>query len=436
MQQSRLPISRLVRESLFGFDVVHFVYYLICHFLLLLICDSLTTLRLLSLLVTLMTCWNIFKIGTKIHNIKVGAMASAIFILLPITFDYATQARSSSLVTLLVSLVIINLLELDRFILSSSIIKSNLYFGLQILLNVTSVICLPIYLLLVRIKHPHVSLIKEFRRRFFLPIVSSIPLATIAKSQDNQIAWIGNGYSSLQEIPTVFLFPFIESENRYSDLTLVIPMVVMLLLLIVSTLRIGIKKSSNKLYLWLVFFFFFPPLILWMASFAYPIFLTRYIAYASLPFAIILAISLYKQEKKSIQVLTLTLVSLFSLMNIVVITNNRDSHFNWKEKYSVIEKSPESAAVISSPDWYKPMLKYFLNDSRKIYQISKLETTSQRRPFINCNLLPNSVWLVGISDKIVAADADRLEALGYSRDKKKQDAVVGVAYFSLKNCIK
>ena len=81
-------------------------------------------------------------------------------------------------------------------------------------------------------------------------------------------------------------------------------------------------------------------------------------------------------------------------------------------------------------------MKYFLNDSRKIYQISKLETISQRHPFSNCNFLPNLVWLVGISDKIDAADADRLEALGYFRDKNKQDAVVGIEYFSLKSCIK
>ena len=436
MQQARLPLSRLARDSLFGFDVVHFVYYLICHFLLLFVCDSLTTLRLLSLLVTLMTCWNIFKIGTKIHNTKVGAIASAIFILLPITFDYATQARSSSLVTFLVSLVIINLLEIDRTSSSSSIIKTNLYFGLQILFNVTSVICLPIYLLLVRLKLAHASLIKEFRRRFFLPLVSSIPLAMIAKSQDNQIAWIGNDYSSWQEIPTVFLFPFVESEGRYRGITFLVPVAVTFLLLILSTLRSDIKSLSNKLYLWLVFFFLFPPLILWLASFAYPIFLTRYIAYASLPFAIILAVSFYKREKQVIQLLSLTLFSLFSLMNIVVITNNRDQNFNWKDKYSVIAKSPESAVVISSPDWYEPMLKYYLNDSRKIYQISKLETISQRYPFSNCNFLPNLVWLVGISDKIVAADADRLEVLGYSKDENLQDAVHGIEYFSLKSCIK
>lgn len=434
MQQSRLSLNRLARDSLFGFDIVHFVYYFICHLLLAVIGDSILVLRLLSLLVTFLTSWNVFRIGRKIYNFKVGLLSSGIYVLLPITFDYATQARSSALVTFLVSIIILNILDLDEYYSKISVAKANIFFWLQVSMNFTSIILVPIYLCLIRLRNPQASLVKEFKKRFIIPLISVIPLIIIAKGQEKQILWIGNEYSPIKEIGTIFLFPFVESENRYRGLIWVIPMVTLVLLLSSSLLKTKSEKSIKKLNVWLISLLFFPPLMLWLASFVHPIFLTRYIAYASLPFALIWGISLEKQAKRSVQVLISIVILIFGLMNIFYITDNRDSHFNWKEKYALIKQSEKDSVVISSPDWYMPMLKYYAKDDRKIDQITSLENSKKLHADGYCELLPRSIWLVGISDKIEASDSDRIRALGYLSTRSNSKIVPGTELFSLGNC--
>jgi 4-amino-4-deoxy-L-arabinose transferase-like glycosyltransferase len=434
IQQARLPLSIILRDAFSSFDIVHSLYYVISHFLLQIIHDSLITLRLFSLVLTIFTCINLFRVSQKLFKRNIGSLAVGFYLLLPVTFDFATQARSSAVVTFLVSAIINNLTEISKDSPRNSVIKTNLLFLSQITLNVTSVVILPVYLLFIHLRDKELNLREEFRNRFCIPMVVTAPLAFIAKGQVKQIEWIGTDYSSTKQIFTIFLFPFIESENRYRSSWLMLIIILVLCFLVWRLFKSNSNVINFEYVNWLLLLFFLPSVILWVVSLAHPIFLTRYIAYSGLALALVLGILISLESSRSISILLVLGVFCYSILNISHIIDNRDNQYNWELKYAGISSGPKDSTLISSPEWYLPMLNYHSARDIRIDRLSNLETISSSEPSFDCKRLPKMVWLIGISNTIEKIDERRMEKLGYVRYQLAVRAAPGSVLYSLESC--
>jgi len=434
MQQARLPLLEMASESFLSFDAVHFVYYVISHFLLSIIFDSLTTLRFFSFLLTLLTCLNIYKIAYKLCTRDVAVLAVFFYLLLPITFDYATQARSSSTVTFFVSAVIVTLMRIPDESRRTSILKTNLFFGLHIAMNITSVILLPLYLLLGHLRDRDLHLKREFLTRFSFPLVLAAPLVIIAKLQAKQIQWIGSQYSPTREIVTIFLFPFVESQNRYRTWIVVFPLLVISGIFIWRFYRFGIRKFEHKYLKWLTALLLAPSLTLWIISTIYPVYLTRYVTYSAIAFALVLGIVISSEQNRVMALfLSIGIIS-FSLLNIQNIILYRGSQYNWSIKYEAISSGPKDSVLISSPSWYTAMLTYYSSNDYRVENLNDLEIATATDSSADCNALPKSAWLIGISDSVYESDRVRLQKLGYVLGHAKAKLTSGAEFFSLDGC--
>jgi hypothetical protein len=382
----------------------------------------------------LITCVNLFKIGHKLFGPKIGASTVPFFLLLPVTFDFATQARSSAIVTCLVSLIISNLILISKDSKRKSVIKSNLFFGFHSALNITSVILLPIYLFLIHVLCPKVNLAVEFRNRFFFPLLASVPLALIAKSQDKQIDWIGARHSSINQIVTIFLFPFVESENRYRNWLFVTVIFITACVLIWHSYRNSIRESERNAYKWLVLFYLLPSVTLWIISFKQPILLTRYIAYSGLAFALILGIAFEAVRFIFMRNIIFIGILSYSFLNISNIVMYRDGGYNWPSKYSTVMAGPRESILVSSPEWYTPMLSYHVTNDLQIEKVSNLKRLIIDDRSEACKSLPRKIWLIGVSDKVEAFDVKTLQNLGYKGIHSDRRTVPGVELFSLVMC--
>ncbi len=434
MQQARLSNFDILKQATFEFDAVHLGYYITSSFLLNIFSDSLVTLRLFSLTLTVFTCLNVYKIGMSFFGKKAAIFAAYAYAVLPSTYDYATQARSTSLVTFLVTLVLLTLIKEDSATSFKSIVKTNLFFGCHVILNITSILCVPIYLLLIRMLRPNVVVQQEFRQRFLIPLVAVFPLVVIAKSQDEQIDWIGSSFSPFREAIRIFLWPFIESEHRFLDSYWIYPAVLMLALLFsVTSCKFRVNRQRNIVY-WLMFFFLFPSLALWILSLVHPILLTRYIAYSGIAFALLLGMSLSLVSSNSLKLGISFVILGFSLANGVSIFENRDHRFDWQSKYAVVKLNPDTPVLVASPDWYTPMLKYYAPSEYEVKSINQLMSVSKIVQVDRCDSLPPSVFLIAKSNKVEREDSERLRELGYERIRLEPKTLTAVEYYVLNDC--
>jgi len=225
-------------------------------------------------------------------------------------------------------------------------------------MDITSVILLPVYLLFVHLRDKDFDLKREFLARFTIPLMSAIPLAIIARDQDKQIRWIRSQYSPARQIVTVLLFPFVDSQNRYRTWIVVFPVLLLLGISYWRFLRFGVRKYENKYPKWVIALSLMPSLVLWSISLVQPIFLTRYVAYSAIAFALILGIVAAKEQKRLIAIIFLIGFISFSLLNIQNIILYRDHQYNWARKNKAISSGPKDSVLFSSPAWYTPMLKY------------------------------------------------------------------------------
>jgi hypothetical protein len=256
----------------------------------------------------------------------------------------------------------------------------------------------------------------------------------IAKSQDEQIDWIGSSFSPFREAVTIFLWPFIESEHRFLDSYLIYPAILMLVLLFSVTSRILRINSQRNIVYWLMFFFVFPSLALWILSLVHPILLTRYIAYSGIAFALFLGISLSLVSSNSLKLGISFVILGFSLANGVSIFENRDHRFDWQSKYAVVKLSPDTPVLVASPDWYTPMLKYYAPSEYEVKSINHIVSVSKIVQAGRCDSLPPSVFLIAKSNTVEREDSERLKELGYERIRLEPKILSGSEYYVLNDC--
>lgn len=434
MQQARIPLNNLLTDSFFGFDVVHFVYYLLSHFLLILFPDTLQTLRFLSLFATIFTGRIIYRIGTTLFGKNVGELSTIIFFMLPSTFDYATQARSTALVSFFVAMTILILMNFNRLDEKHLVYKTNIFVAGHLLMNFLSISLIPLYLALIYIKDKNTNLIKAFQKKFFMPIVSVIPMAVIAKMQERQVAWISENYSPQNAASRILLWPFIESENRYTA-----PLLRIMLTFAVISFAIFLKSKSTdqnmkSLIFWFHLLFLFPPIVLWIFSLGKPLFMTRYFAYSGIGFALITAIRLTTTNRRVLKSLAIVLIAIGSWQNISGIVVTRAADYNWKEKNQILSQGPTEFSVVSSPEWYSIMLKYYSPrgfNVTSIVDIREMRAISTKSECLNRN---KNIWLIGKGHKIDPKDRRDLLQMGYQSDSNISFSSNGVELFTLKIC--
>jgi hypothetical protein len=175
--------------------------------------------------------------------------------------------------------------------------------------------------------------------------------------------------------------------------------------------------------------------LLWIISLFQPIFLTRYIAYSGLAFALLLGILISSERSRAINVLTVAAVISYSILNVSNVINYRDNQYNWDLKLAAISSGPSDSALVSSPEWYTPMITFHSANDRRIEKLSNLESIALRKPSLECERFPKMVWLIGISNTIEDIDERRIKMLGYVRQQSGAKVVPGSALYMLHSCV-
>lgn len=354
--------------------------------------------------------------------------------MLPSTFDYATQAQSSALVGLFVAMTIVILMDFKRFDEKYLVLKTNITVAAHLSMNLLSVSLIPLYLVLIYIQDKNTNLVKVFQKRFLLPIVCVIPIAVLAKMQEHQVAWISKNYSPQDAASRLLLWPFIESENRYSA-----PILRILLSSAVICFAIFLRsKSKNQnmkmIIFWFYLLFLFPPIILWVFSLGKPLFMTRYFAYSGIGFALITAIRLTNTNRRFLKSVVLALIAIGSWQNISDIVENRAADYDWKVKNQILSQGPTEFSVVSSPEWYSIMLKY---QSPKEFNVTSLVDIGEMlatSPEWGCLNRNKNIWLIGKGHQIYPKDRRDLLQMGYESDSNISFLSKGLELFTLKIC--
>jgi hypothetical protein len=385
-------------------------------------------------MVTVITCIALRLIASILFDKTVGRLAMVVFILLPVTFDFATQARSSALVTCIVACLILRIVLLNELSSKRFNLSVNVLFATQILMNILSVFSLGLYLYLEKLLRPESKTKSNFVRRYFFPLVLMAPLAIIAKGQEEQIAWIANQYSPLKQLARIFLWPFIESDREVSLISIaIIPLSAFLALNLLS--HRAESKREKRLILWIICFFLLPSFFVWVVSLYQPLFIARYFAYSSIGFAILFALVIKSRSNRWLTLVLVLAMSFLCVVNTSTILSKRGSEFNWKAKHEIISQKHFDATLVSSPEWYWPMLSYYSGQGKGIKRLSQLEQTFRTYKKENaCLILPMKVWLIPIAREVEQRDVQVLEGIGYKSVKSSFSFDTGVELYELSGC--
>jgi uncharacterized membrane protein len=413
IQQSSLSTSLLIQDSLHKFDAVHFVYYFLCSIIGYFFNDSLYALRILSVLATLGTLKNDYSITALKVNSSAAQIATVVLGFLPVTVDFATQARSTSLVTFLYSYAIWNVIAKRKKFKTKNLLAILSITSLFLSISIVSAIG---YVVLVsyaiREKREFFS---HWTRKslFILPILFAAPIFLLAFTQKSQIAWI-EGHSQESEILQRLVFwPFLESERTLEGINLLVAIGVTAIvsLIIVFSLRTAhdIRFVFFSLILTVI-----PSAILFLFSVLQPIFLTRYFTYSAIGYSIVLSLFWINCQNPSLRIAVAVIFVFFCVGNIAQMTDKRDGETNWKVVSRDFSKGPQDSSIILEPDWSTPLAKYHFklpNDSRIISESDLLERIGES----NCLNLPRFVWFISSFEERNSFNSGVMDKIGYRK---------------------
>jgi uncharacterized membrane protein len=429
-QQSSLGLGSLVRDCLTRLDAVHLTYYLICWSLGFAFDQNLLTLRLLSILATLGTIRNLFYIMHTRFTKSTSLIAAGVFAVMPVTVDFATQARSSSLVTLLFSTILLIAIKHESNFKFPQLLQVLVLSSLIACMNFLSLIGYTI--LAVYIFASNKVYFARIKNRFslFLPFAASIPFVILGQRQISQIRWIGSENSFQDMIFTVLFWPLQGDNNNVVKLTSFFLGFSVVSLVIIGK-RNKFLNSQNSVAIVLSCIATLPPLILLVTSLLQPIFLTRYFGYSALGISAVVALSLTAQKSNIFRFGWITAFVAICFFNISTLAADRDGQVDWTRVSTEISRGPANVSLVLNPSWSSPLARYYLTEdesNRIIGGIPDLEDLAQD----DCSELPNDVWFVSSFQTMSTHEYQQMKLLGYRSTDAPGSA--GPNLFTLENC--
>lgn len=429
VQQSSLSIGALLSDSIRRFDAVHLFYYLVCWLIGLAFNDSLYALRLLSVLATIGTMRNIYRFTRTKVDRTTALLSAGLFAFLPVTVDFATQARSTALVTYLISYAIQTAIKfegrLDNFRLLSILIAASLF----LTINVTAIVGYVVFAAYLVFSNRNYF----FNRRKCLPIIApilfSLPTFALALMQKSQAAWISSHIHDSDIIPRLLYWPFLESERTLQGHALAGALVATLIAC--ATGFKYFKESLNSFQFFALALAILPPISLLIFSIVQPLFITRYFAYSSIGVSIICGLSLSAINRPLLRTIILCAIAIVCSVNVASFSHERDGQMDWNLITAEIKSGPSDASVVLEPAWSNPLAAYYFDDLPKrdvIEGISDLKISA----LSGCSDLPNYLWLVTTFARTEEEQVEDLTELGYRKkiDKGKN----GMILFESRKC--
>jgi len=316
-----------------GFDPYHSLYYTIVHFLTLPFDYSLISIRMISVFATLATISGIITFCTGILSFEIGLVASILFAFSPVVLDYATEARSTALVT---ASVIWSLIYLNRYLEGQSGKRLTLFTCIVVLncyLSIFTVLYWPLYFLyFYSVKHKIPKL-----KNLFLALVAAIfaifPLIYASMSATGRTDWIAQDYKLINSMMHFGGLPFRESEILNFNYVPIFLAIFWLIFCVNFGQRLfGSKdKLSNALVSFFLVWSALPAATLIIFSLIRPTYLNRYVI-ASIPGLMILfVVCLQSFSKRIIQVPLIVLVIAVSIYQAFTPSMAQQSKDHWKQ---------------------------------------------------------------------------------------------------------
>lgn len=352
-------------------------HFLFLHFWIKLFGIGAFSVRLPSLIFSSLTAVVIYKIGNKFFNSLTGIAAALIFTFSTMQLFFAHEARVYSLFVLLTSLSLYYYLKIAEhpkfksnyfalFIFNLILIYSH-YFGFFVIF--IEMLCL-IYL------PNRKELIKPFLILFLALALSYIPNLFIFWHRFSTSTQNGT-WVSAPAITELYgnLNRFINSKYNMVVL-IIISMMIVVSLLIKKKLNREIKLLvSDQKYIVILFWFIIPYSLMFLLSFKTPMFIDRYILYTSIPFYLLIAISIIKLIKKlKFQLIAITVFIASMIINVQL---DPDNNRRLKEVIGVVKNlKKENTITILAPDYaymgfayhYNPV--YFKNAPNTIADLN------------------------------------------------------------------
>lgn len=399
-------------------DVVHLTYYLICHTLTSVIHSSLILLRFLSLVSTIFTCVLLFKLAKNYFGLTAARITTLIYALFPSTFDYATQARSTALVSLLMTIILVKVLEVHRWGEIKPITLSLLSIA-TLSLNVLTIVLLgPLILYLLISKYG--TLLSKFSRLVVsFPLFFVSPLIIWAHGQRAQVTWIAESYSIGDGFKRIFLWPLIESERNLNGLKLAIFIALILILILNAKPKLKVNGIKENFLPLIALYSFAPSTILWVISFFSPIQQTRYIAYSGVGIALLFGTHLSKCKINFLRGFTSISLVIVCLIHYSHIISTHGESFDWSNRKVHIFAENGESLLVASPSWYAPMFEYYIQKRLRVFQLQDIKKISLSE-VLSCDSNSHNILIISPNRdmKVESSDIHFLTSIGYSVDQQ------------------
>lgn len=381
-------LSALIDRSITEYDIVHMLYYALIHVVLLAFDNSLLAVRLVSVIATLISIHIVFRIGQRLLSRQVGLIASVAFAIMPVSLDYATQARSPALVTLFVAFLVLVVTNHSSSFKNKYLPISGLMTVIIFLNVLTSIIvaCLLLFLFFEDKKRSKTYTVLAA----IPPLVLGFPLIYVAASQSAQISWISENYNSTDSFARIFLWPFIESERKLPLFVILIS--ISLVFLFLSTIKNGRLIATKKPPLPLIVAFA-PPITLFIISFFHPIFQTRYFAYSSIGISVLVGIVFERRLRSKISRLLIAWLLCICMLQYWHL-NSRGGNFDWENIENELKSGPMSYSILVSPSWQSDLVSFYGNDKHDVLALREIQADWPLNRHNKCVGIGQNIWVL------------------------------------------
>jgi uncharacterized membrane protein len=415
-------------------DAPHLVYYLICHIILEVFPSSLFALRCVSIVAALLSACLVYQIGSIILSKEKGIIGAIFFLISPVTFNFATQARSSILVTL-VSATILLLIVNKEFISMRILFLIHILMTLNILLNFLTYIFAFICFVFLYMIQSSVKSRRSLISLFLIPTFFCIFLAFISKDKSGVLSWIADDFSPLGSLHRILLWPLVENTR---DLPIILTILSGLLFIgfyTISNFQWSLLQLNSKLSLCIAIGVF-PPFLLWFVSIYFPIFQTRYFSYSMIGVAILISTAFLRRSRRRFSVLLGIFLILVSALQMFHIWNGRGASFDWPTYRNELSTGPQNQTLIVDPPMFSLLIDYHTKKKIPILSVHEIQKRFNTDPVVLCS---DSLVNVAYISPLESIDVDNSEneillSLGFRPLANHVSSTDSVKRYRLLNC--
>ncbi|MFH0773164.1 MAG: glycosyltransferase family 39 protein [bacterium] len=304
---ARLPVHTLLWST--AQDANPPLYYLLLKLWMGIFGSSEVAIRCLSLIFFWATLYVIYLIMKEVYRLgtKKSLFYLLLFIINPLLHYYAFEARMYSMMAFVATLLFYALMKKKYTLYAYTALTA--LFTHYFLIGVIAFQAFYIFFTSHKIE----------RKRFFLPLIKSvlwyipwIIILIIARPPIGASFWIPT--SSWKD---VFLLPAIILTGYEQDAWIVVPFLAYISLVISGIVAFGslhhVSHTKKLHYLLLLGWSFGIPLAIFILSFVKPVFLPRYLIFASVGLVLLLVVCFESIKNKYVRFILIAIVVLFSL---------------------------------------------------------------------------------------------------------------------------